>query len=269
MPAAEHIILFLIDGLRPDALQQAHTPAIDCLVSQGAYSWQGKTVTPSITLPCHTSMFTAVPPSHHGIIDNIWTPTSPPVLSLMDVMHQSGLSMAAFYSWEPLRDLFSLGALDLAYYHKLEDSKDNQVSEIAIAAAAYLNEHMPAFTYIYLDAPDVIGHKHGWMSDPYLQAVNNADKAVGFIMESLPASGFLNDTVCIVQADHGGHDREHDSGLAEDITIPWIISGTGIRSGYSITGSISIIDVAPTIAHLLGLPVPGDWSGRVITEVLV
>jgi len=269
MPVAKHVILFLIDGLRPDALQQAHTPEIDRLVNQGAYSWQGQTITPSITLPCHTSLFTSVPPSCHGIIDNIWTPTSPPALSLIDVMHQSGLSMAAFYSWEPLRDLFSLGAMDLAYYRKLEDTIDHQVSEIAQAAVAYLNKKMPAFTYIYLEAPDKIGHIHGWMSEPYLQAVNNADKAVGFVMESLHGSGFLNDTVCIVQADHGGHDRDHSPGLTEDITIPWTISGPGIRSGYSITSPISIMDTAPTIAHLLGLPVPVEWRGRVVAEVLL
>ena len=29
MPVVKHVILFLIDGLRPDALQQAHTPEID------------------------------------------------------------------------------------------------------------------------------------------------------------------------------------------------------------------------------------------------
>ncbi len=269
MPLDKQVILFVIDGLRPDALHQAHTPEIDRLVIQGAYSWQAHTITPSITLPCHASLFTAVSPSSHGINDNVWTPSSPPATSLIDVMHQSGLSMAAFYSWEPLRDLFSLGALDINYYRKLEDPIEGQISEIATAAAEYLSAQRPDFTYVYLEAPDKIGHIHGWMSDPYLKAVSAADRAVGFVLESIRASGNLKDTVCIVQADHGGHDHDHSFGLAEDTTIPWIISGPGIRPGYSITQSISIMDTAPTIANLLELPVPIEWSGQVITEVLM
>jgi len=269
MALVKQIILFVIDGLRPDALQQAHTPEIDRLINQGAYSWQALTITPSITLPCHTSLFTAVSPSSHGINDNVWTPSSPPAISLIDVMHQSGLSMAAFYSWEPLRDLFSLGALNFTYYRKFEDSIEREISEIGTAAAAYLREQLPAFSYVYLEATDIIGHIHGWMSEPYLQAVSMADRDVGLVLESVHASGNLNDTVCIVLADHGGHDHDHSAGLAEDINIPWIISGPGIRGGYSITRSLSIMDTAPTIAHLLGLPVPIEWSGRVITEALM
>ncbi len=269
MPLVKQVILFIIDGLRPDALQQAHTPEIDRLINQGAYSWQAHTITPSITLPCHASLFTAVSPSSHGINDNVWTPSSPPATSLIDVMHQSGLSMAAFYSWEPLRDLFSLGALNFTYYRKLEDSIDREVSEIGTAAAAYLREQLPAFTYVYLEVTDKIGHIHGWMSEQYLQAVSLADRDIGLVLESLRASGNLKDTVCIVQADHGGHDHDHSFGFAEDINIPWIISGPGIRCGYSITRSLSIMDTAPTIAHLLELPVPIEWSGQVITEVLM
>ena len=269
MPLAKQVILFVIDGLRPDALHQAHTPEIDRLVIQGAFSWQAITVTPSITLPCHTSLFTSVSPSRHGVLGNVWTPSSPSEPSLIDVMHQSCLSMAAFYSWEPLRDLFSLGALDFTYYRKLEDPIEGQVSEIGTAAAAYVSEQRPAFTFVYLEAPDKIGHIHGWMSEPYLQAVSTADRAVGLVLESLRSSGCLNETVYLVQADHGGHDRDHSAGLAEDTTIPWIISGPGIRSRYSITRSISIMDTAPTIAHLLGLPVPVEWSGRGIDEILV
>jgi hypothetical protein len=43
--------------------------------------------------------------------------------------------------------------------------------------------------------------------------------------------------------------------------------GDGIRPGSSIRGA-SILDVAPTILYLMGLPVARDMEGRVFTEML-
>jgi len=145
---------------------------------------------------------------------------------------------------------------------------EGQISEIGATAAAYIAAQRPTFAFVYLEAPDTIGHLHGWMSAPYLQAVGKADRAVGLVLESLRVSGSLKDTVCLVLADHGGHDHQHSAGLAEDLTIPWIISGPGIRRGCSITRPVSIMDTAPTIAYLLGLPAPVEWSGRVVAEML-
>ena len=101
MPLAKQVVLFVIDGLRPDGLQQAHTPQIDRLIVQGAHTWQAQAVTPSVTLPCHVSMLYAVPPSRHGVASNVWASPSPPVPSLIDVVHQAGLNTPACYSWEP------------------------------------------------------------------------------------------------------------------------------------------------------------------------
>jgi predicted AlkP superfamily pyrophosphatase or phosphodiesterase len=268
MPLVKQVILFVIDGLRPDALQQAHTPEIDRLVAQGAHTWQAQTIMPSVSLPCHISLFFAVPPARHGVVSNVWTPPVPPVPSLIEVVHQAGLGTAAFYTWEPLRDLASPGALDIAYYRRLGDSAEEQVLEIGATAATFVAEQKPALTFVYLEAPDAVGHRHGWMSAPYLRAVSKTDRAVGLVLEPLRASGSLADTVCLVLADHGGHDYDHSAGLAEDLTIPWIISGSNIRRGYSIMRPVNITDTAPTIAHLLGLPAPVEWSGRAVTEVL-
>jgi hypothetical protein len=66
----------------------------------------------------------------------------------------------------------------------------------------------------------------------------------------------------------GGQDFDHDAGLTEDLTIPWIISGPGIHCSHQITSAVNIIDTATTIAHFLGLPTPDEWSGRIVTEVL-
>jgi arylsulfatase A-like enzyme len=41
-----------------------------------------------------------------------------------------------------------------------------------------------------------------------------------------------------------------------------------VRRGHQIAGPVNIVDTAPTIAHLLGLSAPAEWSGRIVTEAL-
>jgi len=48
------------------------------------------------------------------------------------------------------------------------------------------------------------------------------------------------------------------------IFITW---GAGIRSNETV-GDARILDLAPTILHLMGLPVPDDMDGRVLSEAL-
>jgi len=46
-----------------------------------------------------------------------------------------------------------------------------------------------------------------------------------------------------------------------------IASGTAVQKGASLGESANLLDIAPTILHLLGVPVPGDMDGRVLTEL--
>ena len=46
-----------------------------------------------------------------------------------------------------------------------------------------------------------------------------------------------------------------------------IVVGEGIRPGATLAGA-SVTDLAPTLLYLLGLPVPRDMDGRVLTEML-
>ena len=48
----------------------------------------------------------------------------------------------------------------------------------------------------------------------------------------------------------------------------FIASGPAIRPGATLAGDADLADVAPTVLHLLGVPVPADMDGRVLTEVL-
>jgi predicted AlkP superfamily phosphohydrolase/phosphomutase len=47
----------------------------------------------------------------------------------------------------------------------------------------------------------------------------------------------------------------------------FIAAGPGIKTGQEIEGA-HITDLAPTLLHLLGLPVPDDMDGRVLTKIM-
>ena len=56
------VILISIDGMRPDGMQKCENPYLDELVKKSSYTFNAQTVYPSITLPCHLSMFHSIPP---------------------------------------------------------------------------------------------------------------------------------------------------------------------------------------------------------------
>jgi len=96
-PSHPQMVLFVVDGMRPDGMQQARTPAMDRIMQQGSYSLNAQTTFPTVTLPCHTSLFHSVPPERHGILTNTWVPQVRPVPGLFDVLHQAGKVAASFY----------------------------------------------------------------------------------------------------------------------------------------------------------------------------
>src|SRR5437773_2286976 len=76
-------------------------------------------------------------------------------------------------------------------------------------------------------------------------------------------------TAVVVQADHGGHDCSHGTEAAEDMTIPWIAAGPGLRAGHALQGPVSLLDTAPTLARLMRVPPAADWEGKVVEEAFV
>src|SRR3712207_6719837 len=96
------LTFILIDGLRPDAIDAARCPRLRALRSRGAATMRATSVMPSVTLPCHTSIFHSVPPTRHGVTTNTWTPMARPLPGLVDQAHAAGRRCAFFYNWEEL-----------------------------------------------------------------------------------------------------------------------------------------------------------------------
>jgi arylsulfatase A-like enzyme len=71
----------------------------------------------------------------------------------------------------------------------------------------------------------------------------------------------------LVTSDHGGHGLAHGTSAPEDMTIPWIVAGPGIRAGLDITASVSLLDTAPTLARVMQIAPHSEWEGRCVEEV--
>ena len=66
-----------------------------------------------------------------------------------------------------------------------------------------------------------------------------------------------------------GINGQHDSGDDTSRRVFMMLSGAGVRPGVVIDRPVEIIDVAPTISHLLGTRPPANATGRVLAEALL
>ncbi|RPJ00087.1 MAG: hypothetical protein EHM39_05410 [Chloroflexi bacterium] len=240
---------------------------MDALAQTVAVTWSARSVVPSVTLPAHLSMWRGVTPAKHGVPDNVYFPSASAYPSAFEIAHRAGLRTAMFYSWEELRDLAAPGHLTMSWCHEAK-SNDGTDQRVAEAAAQYITMDRPDLVFVYFGDTDLIGHDHGWMSAPYLAAIERSDRALGSLLDTLTQAGVRDQYTVLFLSDHGGHERAHGSDSAADVTIPWVLNGPGVRQGYAIQGPVHIIDTAATIAHLLNLPRPAEWEGQPITEAL-
>ena len=254
------VFLILIDGMRPDSLAACNHPFYRELLATGRWSLRTRTVMPSVTLPCHMSLFHSVAPDRHGTVTNTYVPQVRPIKGLCEVLDGAGKMCAFFYDWEPLRDLTRPGSLAGADFISGRKAGYPVADKILTERIEAMLEsgNTPDFTFFYICWVDEAGHKYGWMSPEYIESVKLSLDCAAKVASRLDPEVKL-----ILTADHGGHDRCHGTEMPEDMTIPLFIRYKGITPG-EISGESSILDIAPTVTEFLGVPADPDWEGRVL-----
>ena len=124
--------------------------------------------------------------------------------------------------------------------------------------ALAVNEHRIGLP----DAPVV-----SYLRSLYAGDIRTWDDDFGALIQQLEADGILERTIVVVMADHGEEFLEHGNLshgnhlYEETVHIPLIMVGPGIPVGRR-TDMAQGIDLLPTIASILGAPVPAGLSGR-------
>jgi predicted AlkP superfamily pyrophosphatase or phosphodiesterase len=259
------VLIVSFDGLRPDAIAKAKMTNVMSLIQTGAYTFGAQTIMPSTTLPSHASMLVGTCPEKHIVRWNEYVPENGFAMGtdIFDLAHAAGLRTVMVVGKEKLRQITEPASTD---YFSFVDDTDKIKDPFTIEQLA-MQQIVEGFDLMFVHFPngDLAGHDHGWMSRQQLRAYATDDESFGLILETLKNHGLYEGTLIIVTADHGGHDTTHGTDMLEDMTIPWIVSGTGVQH-LQLTTQVLTTDTAATAAFALGLRIPPEWVGIPVTE---
>ena len=254
------VILISIDGVRPDGLLACGNDYVKELKKKASYTMDAQTVSPSVTLPCHLSMFYSVPPERHGTLTNTYAVPVRPVDGLFEALKAAEKRSAMFYDWEQMRDIERPGCLEAYEYIDLW-AAEHTGAILTERAIQYAKANKPDFIYLYMGETDSKGgHVEGWMSQLYLDYISESIDNVKRVIEELG-----DEYTVIITSDHGGHDRGHGTQMPEDMTIPMFFVGKEFTPEKELK-NVSILDITPTIADLMGINAKRDWEGKSVLD---
>ena len=266
----KHVVVIGIDGMSPDGVIKANTPVMDSLMKAGSYTLHARGVLPTSSSPNWASMISGAGPEQHGITANSWEKDEPhmqPIATLngeifptiFAVLRQQKpeAEIGVIYHWDGFGRLFEKDAVNYDVHGETE-------RETAQLAANYIKEKKPDFTFIHYDHVDGAGHGSGHGSPEYYKSVELADSLIGVVVNAVKQSGMLDETVIIISSDHGGLGTSHGGETLEEIEIPFIISGKGVKKNYQIPHEVYTYDNAATVAFAFGVQQPYAWIGRAV-----
>ncbi len=111
-------------------------------------------------------------------------------------------------------------------------------------------------------------------ADAYANDLFVGDAAFGLLRDGLRARGLDDRTIYVVVGDHGEAFLEHEGNFAhslflyeENVRVPFLISAPGLTRGTRQAPQVaSLVDVAPTILDLIGLPPSSRHEGRSLLD---
>jgi len=258
-PLTQSLVLVIVDGLRYDT--SLEMPNLQSLRRRGAHA-QVVVPLPSVSQPSWITLLSGAPPEFNGT--PLFSPSHEAHPIVVDhllrrarVMRRT-TALVGFTAW---RNLIPPAALDDTIYAEGETPADD--ARLVDAAVGLLKTHYPDVLLVHLSQVDAAGHAFGGASDRYYRAALRVDEMI----RRLANAADLRISAFAIVSDHGHLDQGGHGGSEPVVTrVPFVLVGPGVRPGDY--GTIPAVDVAPTLAALLGLPIPAESHGTVRFEML-
>jgi predicted AlkP superfamily pyrophosphatase or phosphodiesterase len=288
VPAPRKAVFILLDGIPADVIEQVPTPALDAIAAAGGYTRASVggtlgavTETPTVSAPGYMSLLTGTWANKHNVRGN--SNLSPDyrywnLFRIVESVDPARIT-ALFSTWLDNRTVL-IGAgraetggirLDhvadgfeqdtVAFPHDASSGHIRAIDDrVTREAAAYIADAGPDLTWVYLQHTDDMGHAHG-DSNAFHAAVREADARIGRIWEAVRQRQALGEEwMIVVTTDHGrdaSTGKSHGGQSARERTI-WIVTNHPALDARFTRGSLTIVDIAPSILEHLGIVAPPD-----------
>lgn len=293
-PTGWNVLLVSFDTTRPDYLEacggeRVPTPALDRIAHGGAVFRSAFSPAP-ITLPSHASLLTAQNPYRHGVRENTEHALRPGYPTLATTLGAHGYRTAAFVSSFVMDHRFGLGDGFHEYIDRLDGPEPGlgpgtvelPGAITARRASHWIREHAgnraaghdnrPFFLFVHFFDAHVpyappSPFREQYPGDPYAGELASQDAALGVILDALDSVGESSRTLVWVVSDHGESLGEHGESthslFVYDATqrVVSVVhlppkSGRfdGAGDAHAIHAPCGLVDVAPTLIDLLGVP---------------
>lgn len=259
-PVAQRTVLVIVSGLRGDVSREM--PTLERLGRQGAQA-DVRVPWPTIPQAAWTTLLSGVTPELSGAVQLIPVDDDPPPIDGDHLLRRARVTrhttaLAGHQSWA---SMIPAGALTATAFSPGKTADDD--ARLVQQALDILTTNPPDLMVIQLSQVETAGNTYGGASDEYYRAAQRADALVRRVAASLD----LRTTVLAVTSDHGHLDRGGYGGPEPPVTtVPLILAGPGVQPGDH--GTIDQSDIAPTLAALLGLPLPAESNGTIRFEML-
>lgn len=100
------------------------------------------------------------------------------------------------------------------------------------------------------------------------------DAAVGDLLRALGEAGELDEAIVVLVGVHGEEFLEHGGTghgstlFEESLRVPLAIRAPALLAPGRVSAPVDLLDLAPTLADLLGLPIPPEWQGDSLVPVI-
>jgi len=278
--APPNIVLIHVDGLRPAALgaygaKADASPRMDALAAAGALFVDVATAGDA-SLPAAVSLFTALAPEQHGIVDGVERGKQRLGIdkpTMAAVLNEVGYDTAGFFTHPSFDGIWGHGR----GFELYEGRRVDAVAQMA-HARLWLDWHAfhvargiesePFFLFVELsDLRDPRGVPEAYralvVDEPdaaaaeYAAAVRYVDDQIGILHAAIAATGIAADTVFVVVG--GPAPARVGKPPAASGAVPLILQYPAkVDAGQRIAGKAKTVDIMPTLLGFAGgAAVPG------------
>jgi hypothetical protein len=259
-PLARRVYVIVIDGCNRNRLWQAHTPVVDRLARQGTEYLAVESAYPARTVVCFSSMLTGATPAQHGMRSNFVARLGVRAESIFDVLERRGRRgrlVGIAHLLDPFGEEVVRSVTSVQPTERIDHS-------LSAEARRVVDEEDPDLLVLQLLAADQLGHVRGVRNTEYLEQLADTDRRVGDFLAFLDERGKLDGATLVLMADHGqgrgiGGHGHLDWG---ESPVPFVVWGEGAVPGATSREPRSVLELAATIAELLGVERPAAARGR-------